>query len=138
MNRIKATKSFRLRHSIESICSSEKLYSTGLESSVSRTLFSFCDRAVAISFQIEQNFISGIFCVWIDFNSDQRYKLVLQIQVSITKCEEKMTVFKRNKYRVATERLNDIKKNNFYKHMFFYFILFIFFKPFSLSAATLY
>ena len=22
-------------------------------------------------------------------------------------------------YRVATERLNDIKKNNFYKHMFF-------------------
>ena len=43
---------------------------------------------------------------------------------------------------MATERLNDIKKSNFYKHMFlkFFIILFyfIFFKPFTLSMATLY
>ena len=42
------------------------------------------------------------------------------------------------KYRVATERLNDIKKSNFYKHMFlkffiilFYFIFFQTFQSFS-------
>ena len=30
-------------------------------------------------------------------------------------------------YKVASERLNDIKKNNFYKHMFFkFFIIFVF------------
>ena len=36
---------------------------------------------------------------------------------------------------VATERLNDIKKNNFHKHMFFKFFIILFycfFKPFSL------